>query len=93
MKTKLYWVVLLASVAFIVPAQAGAGKYSDTTIAAHVQEQLARRRYYRGEIDGIVGLETRRAIMHYQSDHDLSVTGCLNMDMLHVLGLPRVASN
>jgi peptidoglycan hydrolase-like protein with peptidoglycan-binding domain len=94
MKTKLYWVALLASAVLIVPvpAQAGVGRY-DTTIAAHAQEQLARRRYYRGEVDGIVGPETRRAIMRYQSDHDLSVTGRLDMDMLHALGLPRVASN
>jgi len=64
-----------------------------STITAAAQEQLARRRYYRGEIDGIFGPETRRAIMRYQSDHGLRVTGRLNMDMLHALGLPRVASN
>ena len=44
-------------------------------------------------IDGIFGPETRRAIMRYESDHDLNVTGRLNMDVLHALGLPRVASN
>jgi hypothetical protein len=66
---------------------------TDSTIAAAAQEQLARRRYYRGEIDGVFGPETRRAIMRYQSDHGLRVTGRLNMDMLHALGLPRVASN
>lgn len=66
---------------------------TDSTIAADAQEQLARRGYYRGEIDGILGPETRRAIMRYQSSHGLSVTGRLNMDMLHALGLPRVASN
>jgi putative peptidoglycan binding protein len=66
---------------------------TDSTIIAAAQEQLARRRYYRGEIDGILGPETRRAIMSYQSDHGLRATGRLNMDMLHALGLPRVASN
>ena len=66
---------------------------TDSTIAAAAQEQLARRRYYRGEIDGIFGPETRRAIMRYQREHGLRVTGRLDMDMLHALGLPRVASN
>jgi hypothetical protein len=65
---------------------------ADSTVAA-AQEQLARQGYYQGEIDGIFGPETRRAIMRYQSDHGLRVTGRLNMDTLQTLGLPRVASN
>ena len=60
---------------------------------ARAQEQLARRGYYRGEIDGIFGPGTRRAVMRYQSDHGLRVTGRLNPEMLHALGLPQVASN
>jgi peptidoglycan hydrolase-like protein with peptidoglycan-binding domain len=103
MKTKVYWVALLASAALTAQAQTSdqeeydrqnlsAGQYVDSTIAAHVQEQLARRRYYRGAIDSVVGPETRRAIRRYQSDHDLSATGRLNLDVLHALGLPPVAS-
>jgi hypothetical protein len=65
---------------------------ADSTVAA-AQEQLARQGYYRGELDGIFGPETRSAIMRYQSDHGLRVTGRLNMDTLRALGLPRVASN
>ena len=65
---------------------------ADSTVAA-VQEQLARQGYYRGEIDGIFGTETRRAIVRYQSDHGLRETGNLNADTLRALGLPRVASN
>ncbi|MFZ3374680.1 MAG: peptidoglycan-binding domain-containing protein [Chthoniobacterales bacterium] len=58
---------------------------ADSTVAA-VQEQLARQGYYRGELDGVFGPETRRAIIRYQSDHGLGVTGRLNMDTLHALG-------
>jgi len=65
---------------------------ADSTVAA-VQEQLAQQSYYRGEIDGIFGAETRRAVVHYQSDHGLRVTGNLNGDTLQALGLRRVASN
>src|SRR5438105_11922293 len=67
-------------------------QYADSTVAP-VQEQLARQGYYRGEIDGIFGAETRRAVVRYQSDQGLRVTGNLNADTLRALGLPRVASN
>jgi putative peptidoglycan binding protein len=63
-------------------------QYADSTVAA-TQEQLARQGYYRGEIDGIFGPETRRAIMRYQSDHGLRVTGALTTDTLQALGLRR----
>jgi hypothetical protein len=63
----------------------------DSTVAA-AQEQLARQGYYRGDIDGVLGPETRRAVAHYQSRHGLRVTGALTTDTLRALGLPRVAS-
>ena len=65
---------------------------SDSTIAA-VQERLARQGYYRGEIDGILGSQTSRAIARYQRGHGLRVTGNLTPDMLQALGLEEVASN
>jgi hypothetical protein len=65
---------------------------ADSTIAA-AQEQLARQGYYRGQIDGTFGPETRSAIMRYQSNHGLRVTGYLTEDTMRALGLPRVASN
>jgi Putative peptidoglycan binding domain len=67
-------------------------QYTDFTVTA-VQEQLARQGYYRGEIDGIFGAETRRAVVRYQSDQGLRVTGNLNADTLRALELQRVASN
>jgi hypothetical protein len=66
--------------------------YADSSVAA-AQERLAQQGYYRGEIDGIFGAATRRALMRYQSDHGLRVTGRLAVDTLRALGLPRVASN
>ncbi len=67
-------------------------QYTDSTVA-DAQERLARQGYYHGEIDGIPGPETRRAIGRYQSDRDLRVTGRLNTDTLQALGLSRAASN
>ncbi len=63
---------------------------ADATVAA-AQERLARQGYYRGQIDGVFGPETRRAIMRYQSDHGLGVTGYLTMETRQSLGLRQVA--
>ena len=59
---------------------------------ADAQEQLAQQGYYRGEIDGIFGPETRRAIVRYQRNHGLRVTGGLTKDTLQALGLRRFAN-
>ena len=64
------------------PAGIGAG-----SIAAPVQEQLARRGYYHGPVDGIVGRGTRAAIAAYQRNHDLEVTGNINAPLLRSLRL------
>ena len=69
-----------------------ADQYNDPTVAA-AQERLTQQGYYRGEIDGVFGPETRRAIASYQSNHGLRVTGALTKDTLQALGLRRVASN
>jgi hypothetical protein len=55
-----------------------------STVAV-AQQQLARRGYYRGEIDGVIGPQTRRAIARYQSSHGLEVTGALTPDTLEAL--------
>lgn len=60
---------------------------------AAVQQRLRQQGYYRGQIDGVFGSATRRAIGSYQNDHGLRVTGSLTTDTLRTLGLRRVASN
>jgi Putative peptidoglycan binding domain len=64
-------------------------QYSNSTVAA-AQERLVQESYYRGEIDGIFGPQTRRAIAHYQSDQGLRVTGVLTRETVQALGLRRV---
>jgi putative peptidoglycan binding protein len=68
-----------------------ADQSADATIAA-VQERLAREGYYRGQIDGVFGPETRAAIAQFQSNHGQRVTGALTNETLAALGLQRVAS-
>jgi len=51
-----------------------------------VQSQLAKRGYYNGAIDGMLGDETEAALARYQEDHDLSVTGTVTAATLQSLG-------
>jgi len=50
-----------------------------------VQEALARRGYYAGEVDGVIGPETRSAIQEFQRDNGLSVTGRITPQLLQAL--------
>ena len=72
--------------------QNGYGDENANSTVAAAQERLAREGYYHGQIDGIVGPETRRAVARYQSNHGLRVNGNLTPDTLGALGLRQVAS-
>ena len=61
-------------------------EYANSTVAA-AQQRLAREGYYRGQIDGVVGPETTRAVARYQNSHGLRATGALTTDTLEALGL------
>jgi peptidoglycan hydrolase-like protein with peptidoglycan-binding domain len=50
-----------------------------------VQELLARRGFYRGEIDGLPGPATSEAVVMFQRDEGLPVTGQLDMETLREL--------
>jgi hypothetical protein len=65
---------------------------ADSTVAV-AQQKFALLGYYRGEIDGVFGPGTRSALMRYQNEHGLRVTGTFDAETLRVLGLPRTASN
>jgi len=68
------------------PAQGSNG------VVSSVQSQLAKRGYYRGAIDGVLGDQTEAAIARYQEDNDLSVTGVVTAATLQSLGLAEPAS-
>jgi hypothetical protein len=82
----------------IDPNYYGQGNYdssdqgADENVAA-AQDRLAREGYYRGQIDGVFGPETRRAILRYQSNHGLGATGYLTMETRQSLGLRQGAGN
>jgi Putative peptidoglycan binding domain len=49
--------------------QDGGPQYDADSNVAAMQERLAREGYYHGQIDGIMGPETRKALADYRRDH------------------------
>ncbi len=62
------------------------GSYSDS-LGVDVQQELRRRGYYRGSIDGDIGPGSREAIRAYQDDRGLPVTGRIDSSLLRSLGI------
>lgn len=56
-------------------------------VIANVQAELERRGYDTGGVDGTYGPTTRRALLRYQSDNGLPVTGEIDQETLDALGL------
>lgn len=52
-----------------------------------VQRELARRGYYHGAIDGVIGPRSRTAIRAFQAHRGLVVTGVIDTRLLRALGL------
>ena len=52
-----------------------------------IQDKLKRWGYYRGEVDGIFGEETRRAVMEFQEINGLTADGQVGSATLAALGM------
>jgi Putative peptidoglycan binding domain len=59
-------------------------------LAAAVQTELARRGYYHGPIDGVMGSGSREAIRAFQRAQGLPLTGLVDPALLKALKLPAV---
>jgi len=59
---------------------------SNRSLAVQVQQQLSASGYYHGEIDGIIGEGTRRAIRNYERDNNLPVDGRIDNQLLATMG-------
>lgn len=57
------------------------------SLETDVQRALAKRACYAGPIDGLVGPETRGAILTYQKRYHLAQTGEIEPDLMRSLGL------
>jgi hypothetical protein len=70
----------------------GYDQSANSSVAA-AQDKLARDGFYRGQIDGVMGPETRHAIVRFQSSRGLRVNGELTSETLDALGLREYASS
>jgi hypothetical protein len=59
-------------------------------VATAVQTELARRGYYNGPIDGVLGVGSREAIRSFQRAENLPVTGLIDPLLLKALKLPSI---
>jgi len=56
-------------------------------VVANVQSELQRCGYYYDAVDGILGPRTQEALIRYQRDHGLPVTGGIDQETVGALGL------
>jgi hypothetical protein len=56
-------------------------------VIANVQSALQQQGYYHGDIDGLIGPETRGAIAAYQRDHGLAETAAIDQPTLQSMGM------
>src|SRR6266404_270147 len=56
-------------------------------VVANVQSALQQQGYYQGEIDGVLGPQTRAALAEYQSAQGLEPTGLVDEPTLETLGM------
>ena len=59
-------------------------------LATAVQTELTARGYYHGQIDGVIGSDSRNAIQAFQQAQRLPVTGMIDPKLLKALKLPQV---
>lgn len=60
---------------------------NSSSLEISVQQKLSRLGYYSGPIDGDIGEGSRRAILRFQRDNDLSQTGRIDRRLVDALGL------
>ena len=73
--------------AFDGPIYASSPEYDPAQTVANVQSALQQQGYYNGEIDGILGPQTRAALAEYQSAQGLEPTGLVDEPTLDALGM------
>ena len=56
-------------------------------VIANVQSALQQQGYYHGEVDGLLGPQTRAAVAGYQRDHGLYTTSTIDQPTLQSLGM------
>lgn len=72
--------------------QNGNDQSANSTVAG-AQDRLAQEGFYHGQIDGVLGPETRHAIVRFQTKHGLPINGELTHETLNAMGLQQYANS
>jgi peptidoglycan hydrolase-like protein with peptidoglycan-binding domain len=67
--------------------------YTSSNMIRGAQAALRERNYYRGQIDGRMGEQTRQALRDFQNDNGRPSTGDLDQATASLLGLVRVGDS
>ena len=65
----------------------GYGDLTPDQIIVNVQVALQRDGYYAGQIDGVLGSQTREALAAFQADNGLAVTSAVDRPTIQALGV------
>jgi hypothetical protein len=76
-----------ASFYFDGPIYASNPQMDPGQVVANVQSALQQEGYYQGEIDGVLGPQTRAALAEYQSAQGIEPTGAVDEPTLETLGM------
>ena len=68
------------------------GAQSANSTVAAAQEKLVHEGFYNGQIDGVLGPETRHSLVRFQTKHGLRISGELTTETLDALGLRQYAN-
>ena len=77
----------------LMPLAYGASRSDEKPTGLHpadikkVQEALRDKGHYTGQVDGVLGPQTRVAIRAYESRHRMPVDGAISNDLLSTMGL------
>jgi hypothetical protein len=69
------------------PIYASNPEYDPAQVVANVQSALQQQGFYQGDIDGVLGPQTRAALAEYQSAQGLEPTGAVDEPTLETLGM------
>ncbi len=76
-----------ASYYFDGPIYASNPEMDPGQVVANVQSALQQQGYYQGDIDGVLGPQTRAALAEYQSAQGIEPTGAIDEPTLDTLGM------
>ena len=69
------------------PIYASSPEEDPAQVVANVQSALQQQGFYQGEVDGVLGPQTRAALAEYQSAQGLEPTGAVDEPTLETLGM------